>query len=203
MKIAVIGASGRAGSRIIDEALKRGHTATGIARNPEKIERRAGVVANKGDTSDPAGLAALLKGHDAVVGATRFVNTKAAHVIAAVKQAGVKRLLVVGGAGSLEVAPGVMLLTTPQFPEVAKPEATAGLEFLNALRGEKDLDWVFISPGALLSPGERTGKYRVGRDQLLKDASDKSSISMEDFAIAMVDELEKPKHHRQRFHVAY
>jgi hypothetical protein len=203
MKIAVIGASGRAGSRIIDEALKRGHTVTGIARNPEKIAARAGVTAKKGDFGHPASLATLLAGHDAVISAVRFLGANAAHLIEAVKQAGVKRLLVVGGAASLEVAPGALLLHTPQFPEVAKAEATAGLEFLKALRGEKELDWVFVSPGALLAPGERLGKYRLGKDQLLKDESGKSSISMEDFAIAMVDELEKPKHHRERFHAAY
>jgi len=203
MKIAVIGASGRAGSRIIDEALKRGHTVTGIARNPEKIAARAGVAAKKGDLNHAESLTPILKGHDAVISAARFVGANAASLIEAVRKAGVKRLLVVGGAASLEVAPGAMLLHAPTFPEVAKPEATAGFEFLKVLRGEKELDWVFVSPGALLAPGERLGKYRLGKDQLLKDESGKSSISMEDFAIAMIDELEKPKHHRQRFHVAY
>ena len=203
MKVAVIGASGRAGSRIITEALARGHQVTAIARNPEKIESRAGVVAKKGDLGHPASLAPLLKGHDAVISAVRFVGADAKHLLEAMKASGVKRLLVVGGAASLEVAPGALLLHAPTFPEVAKPEATAGFEFLKVLRGEKELDWVFVSPGALLAPGERLGKYRLGKDQLLKDESGKSSISMEDFAIAMVDELEKPKHHRQRFHVAY
>ena len=116
MKIAVIGASGRAGSRIITEALARGHQVTAIARNPEKIESRAGVVAKRGDLGHSASLAPLLKGHDAVISAVRFVGADAASLLAAVKQAGVKRLLVVGGAGSLEVAPGVMLITTPQPP---------------------------------------------------------------------------------------
>ena len=203
MKIVVIGASGRAGSRIITEALARGHQATAIARNPEKIEVRGGVTAKKGDLNHAESLAPLLKGHDAVISAARFIGANAASLIAAVKKSGVKRLLVVGGAASLEVAPGTKLLDTPTFPEAYKPEASAGLQFLNALRGEKDLDWVFVSPGALLAPGERTGKYRVGKDQLMKDASGKSWLSMEDLAIAMIDELEKPKHHRQRFHVAY
>ncbi len=203
MKVAVIGASGRAGSRIITEALARGHQVTAIARNPEKIESRAGVVAKKGDLGHPASLAPLLKGHDAVISAVRFVGADAKHLLEAMKASGVKRLLVVGGAASLEVAPGALLLHAPTFPEVAKAEATAGFEFLKVLRGEKELDWVFVSPGALLAPGERLGKYRLGKDQLLKDDSGKSSISMEDFAIAMVDELEKPKHHRERFHVAY
>jgi putative NADH-flavin reductase len=201
MKIAVIGASGRAGSRIVQEAVARGHQVTGIARNPEKIE--GGAAAKQGDLDHPAALAPLLKGHDAVISAVRFINAKAANLLDAMKRAGVKRLLVVGGASSLEVAPGVRLFDAPGFPEAARAEGSAGIEFLNGLKNERELDWVFISPGALLAPGERLGKYRVGKDQLLKDASGKSSISMEDFAIALVDELEKPRHHRERFHVAY
>jgi putative NADH-flavin reductase len=203
MKVAVIGGSGRQGSRLITELLARGHEVTAIARNPEKIEARKGVTAKKGDLAHPASVAPLLKGHDAIINAVRFHGTDARHLLEAVKKSGVKRLLVVGGAGGLEVAPGVMLITTPQFPEVAKPEATAGLEFLRVIRGEQEIDWVFLSPGALLAPGERTGKYRLGKDQLLKDESGKSWISMEDFAIAMIDELEAPKHSRTRFHAAY
>jgi putative NADH-flavin reductase len=201
MKIAIIGASGRAGSRIAKEAIVRGHRVTGIARDPEKIE--GGAVAKQGDVGHPAALASLLKGHDAVISAVRFLGMKAADLIAAVRQSGVQRWLIVGGASSLEVAPGVMLIDTPGLPEAARPEATAGVAFFKAIRNERDVDWVFLSPGALLAPGERTGKYRVGKDQLMKDASGKSWISMEDFAIAMVDELEQPKHHRERFHVAY
>jgi hypothetical protein len=203
MKIAVIGASGRAGSRIVKEAVARGHQVTAVARNAEKIEGGAGVLAKRGDVNDPATLASMLKGHDTVISAVRFIGVKAANIIDAVKRAGVKRLLVVGGASSLEVAPGVRLFDSPGFPEAARAEGGAGIEFLNALKNERELDWVFISPGGLFAPGERLGKFRVGKDQLLKDASGKSSISMEDFAIALVDELEQPKHHRERFHVAY
>jgi putative NADH-flavin reductase len=202
MKIAIIGASGRAGSRILNEAVDRGHTVTGIARSPEKIPSRAGVTAKAGDVADPAKLAPLLSGHDAVISSVRFAQSTFANVVDAAKRAGVKRLLVVGGASSLEVAPGVKLFDTPGFPEAARAEGAAGIAALDELRKERELDWVFISPGAMLAPGERTGKYRLGRDQLLKDESGKSGISMEDFAIAMVDELENHKHSRMRFHVA-
>jgi putative NADH-flavin reductase len=201
MKIAVIGASGRAGSRIAKEALARGHQVTGISRSPEKIE--GGVVAKQGDVNDPGALAPLLAGHDAVISAVRFVGFKSDKLLEAVKRSGVKRLLVVGGASSLEVAPGTRLFDTPAFPEAARAEGSAGIEFLNAIKNERELDWVFVSPGAMLAPGERLGKYRLSKDQLLKDENGKSWISMEDFAIAMVDELEQPKHRRERFHVAY
>jgi putative NADH-flavin reductase len=203
MKIAVIGASGRAGSRIAKEAAGRGHTVTGIARNPEQIEAGPRVTAVQGDVNDPASIAPLLAGHDAVITAVRFVGCSAAKVVDALKRAGVKRLLIVGGASSLEVAPGTRLFDTPGFPEAARQEGGAGIEFLSAIKNERELDWVFVSPGAMLAPGQRIGKYRLGKDQLLKDESGKSWISMEDFAIAMVDELEKPKHSRERFHVAY
>jgi putative NADH-flavin reductase len=119
-----------------------------------------------------------------------------------VQQAGVPRYLVVGGAGSLEVAPGVKLIDTPQFPAIYKAEAAAGGAFLDLLRQETSLDWTFLSPSAVFAPGERTGKFRLGRDQLL--TNDKgSSISFEDYAIALVDEIEKPVHSRQRFTVGY
>jgi uracil phosphoribosyltransferase len=123
--------------------------------------------------------------------------------VGAVKEAGVKRLIVVGGAGSLEVAPGLQLIDTPQFPDAYRPEASAGRDFLNALRAETSLDWTFLSPSALFEPGERTGKFRLGGDQLLADAAGQSRISMEDYAIALVDEIETPKHVRQRFTVGY
>ena len=123
--------------------------------------------------------------------------------MAAAKQAGVPRLLVVGGAGSLEVAPGVALVDTPQFPAAYKAEALAGRAFLDTLRGEKALDWTFISPSALFEPGERTGSFRLGGDALLSDAAGQSRITMEDFAIALADEIETPAHPRQRFTVGY
>lgn len=124
-------------------------------------------------------------------------------MIGAVKKARIPRLMVVGGAGSLEVAPGAALIDTPEFPEAYKPEGCAGIEFLKALRSEKALDWIFLSPSAEFEPGARTGTYRLGGDQLLIDAKGRSWISMEDYAIAFADELEDPKHSRQRFTVGY
>jgi putative NADH-flavin reductase len=124
-------------------------------------------------------------------------------VITATRQAGVARLLVVGGAGSLEVAPGRQLLDTPQFPEVYKPTAEGARQALQLLRGERELEWTMLSPSAVIAPGERTGKFRLGRDQLLADDSGNSKISVEDYAVAFIDELEKPAHPRQRFTVGY
>jgi putative NADH-flavin reductase len=203
MKVALIGASGNVGSRILTELLNRGHEVTGIVRHPEKLQRHDRVVVKRGDINDEAGLATLLAHHDAVISAVRFQSANPRSLIEAVKKAGVKRLLVVGGAGSLEVSPGVQLVDTPDFPEAYKPEALAGRDFLNILRGEQELDWTFLSPSALFVPGERTGKFRLGTDRLLVNANGESRISMEDYAIALVDELETPRHSRQRFTVAY
>lgn len=202
MKIAVLGASGRAGSRIVAEALRRGHEVTGIARDAGKLASAERLTLRNGDALSP-GLAGLLRGHDVVVSSMRFASIPAAAVLGAVKEAGVKRLIVVGGAGSLEVAPGLQLIDTPQFPDAYRPEASAGRDFLNALRAETSLDWTFLSPSALFEPGERTGKFRLGGDQLLADAAGQSRISMDDYAIALVDEIEAPKHVRQRFTVGY
>ncbi|BCG96497.1 NAD(P)-dependent oxidoreductase [Mesorhizobium sp. 131-2-1] len=202
MKIALIGASGQAGSRILKELSDRGHTITAIARNPDKIAKLPGVTAKKGDVFDEEGLAALIKGHDAVVSAVHFTASDPDTLIAAVRASGVKRYLVVGGAGSLEVAPGKRLVDTPEFPAIYKAEAQKGGDFLDTLRTVGDLDWTFLSPSALFTAGERTGTFRLGKDTLL--ASDKgSSISFEDYAIVMTDEIETPRHIRQRFTVGY
>ncbi len=203
MKVALIGVSGHVGSRLLAEMLERGHSVTGIARDTSKVASRPGLVLENGDGTRPEQLAPLLAGHDVVVSATRFQTSDPAALIAAVKQAGVPRLMVVGGASTLEVAPGEMLLDTPGFPDAYKPEAEAGRRFLEALRAEKDLNWTFLSPSAEFVPGERTGKFRLGRNQLLSDAKGESWISMEDYAIAFVDEMENPKHPRQRFTVGY
>lgn len=201
-KIALIGASGNAGSRILKELSDRGHKVTAIARNPEKIATLPGVVAVRGDVFDKDGLAALLAGHDAVISAVHFTASDPQRLIDAVRQSGVKRYLVVGGAGSLEVAPGVRLVTTPEFPAIYKAEASKGADFLDLLKTVDDLDWTFLSPSALFVPGERTGNFRLGKDQLLSNANG-SSISFEDYAIALVDEIEKPAHIRERFTVGY
>ena len=202
MKVALIGASGNAGSRILAELVRRGHAVTGIARHPEKIAAGPGVTAKKGDVFDKDGLATLLRGNDVVISSVHFTASDPKILIEAVRASGAKRYFVVGGAGSLEVAPGVKLIDTPEFPAIYKEEASKGAEFLDLLRKEKELDWTYISPSALFAPGERTGKFRLAKDQLL--VNDKgSSISFEDYAIALVDELEKPAHSRQRFTVGY
>lgn len=203
MNIAVIGATGNAGSRIVDELLRRGHSVTGIARNPDKLAGRPGVTPKRGDVFDRPSLARLIEGHDAVVSAVHFLASDPALLIAAVKDARVPRYLVVGGAGSLEVAPGVTLVSTPNFPPQYKAEAEKGGVFLGLLRQEKELNWTFLSPSALLIPGARTGTFRLGTDQLLTAADGKSSISLEDYAVALVDEIEKPAHIRRRFTVGY
>ncbi|MNT04016.1 NmrA-like family protein [compost metagenome] len=203
MKIAIIGATGRVGTRLIDEPLRRGHQVTAIARQASSLPAREGVTARNVDATDSAALSAALLGHDVVISTARFAQLNAQQVISAVRHAGVPRLLVVGGAGSLYVAPGVQLVDTPEFPEAYKAEALAGRDFLNALRGERQIDWTFLSPSALFEPGERTGKFRIGEENLLSDAARKSWISMEDYAIAMLDEIEKPAHSRQRFTVGY
>jgi hypothetical protein len=203
MKIALLGISGRVGSRLAEELLKRGHTLTGIARNVANIEEKPGLCLKEADANQSEALAPLLAGHDVVISSTNFAFADPLAVIGAVKKAGAPRLMVVGGAGSLEVAPGMMLLDSPEFPDAYKPEAIGGIEFLKALNSEKELDWTFLSPAAEFDPGERTGRYRLGTDQLLIDAQGRSWISMEDYAIAFVDELEEPKHSRQRFAVGY
>jgi uncharacterized protein len=200
--IALIGASGRAGSRILKELSERGHAVTAIARNPEKIAPLPKVTTKKGDAWDKNGLAALLRGHDAVVSAVHFSASDAQTLIGAVRVSGVKRYLVVGGAGSLEVAPGKRLIDQPDFPAAYKAEAAKGAEFLDVLKNEKELDWTFLSPSALFDEGKRTGKFRLGKDTLLTNDQG-SSISFEDYAIALVDEIEKPAHSRQRFTVGY
>jgi hypothetical protein len=203
MKIALIGATGFIGSRLLAELTSRGHQVTAIVRNPEKVPQGAGITAKNGDVYDKDGLAALLAGHDAVISAVHFSASDPATLLAAVKQSGVARYLVVGGAGSLEVAPGVKLFDTKEFPALYLDEARKGGAYLDLLKGEGDLDWTFLSPSALIEPGERTGKFRLGKDQLLVDDNGQSRISAEDYAIALADELEKPAHSRQRFTIGY
>lgn len=201
-KIALIGASGNAGSRILKELSDRGHHVTAIVRNPEKIASLPNVVAKEGDVFDQAGLSELLKGHDAVISSVHFTASDPATLIEAVRASGVQRYLVVGGAGSLEIAPGQRVVDLPDFPAAYKAEATKGAEFLDRLKQEKQLDWTFLSPSAEFVPGERTGKFRIGKDNLLSN-DEGSRISFEDYAIALVDEIEKPQHSRQRFTVGY
>ena len=203
-RIALLGITGRAGSRIASELLARGHRVTGIARNTSDTQAQAGLTLQSADASRADAIAPLLQGHDVVVSATRFDGGPTADVLlAAVREAGVRRLLVVGGAGSLEVAPGQLLVDSPSIPDHVKPESRAGVVFLDILRREQGLDWTFLSPAGMFVAGERTGKFRLGGDQLLKDANGDSRISYEDYAVAMVDELERPTHSCHRFTLAY
>jgi putative NADH-flavin reductase len=164
---------------------------------------RPGLTLTQGDVRDEAGLAQLLTGQDAAIHSVRFLDTNARSAIGAAKKSCVKRFLVVGGAGSLEVAPGSALVDTPNFPPAYKPEASGGRDFLNNLKSERELDWTFLSPSVFFSPGERTGKFRLGKDLVLTGADGQSKISMEDYAIALADEVEHPQHRRQRFTVGY
>ena len=203
MKIAVVGASGNTGSRIVAELARRGHAITAIARRPDKIAKLPNVTATRGDVDDQPSLTRLFSGHDIAISSVHFLDSDPVKLIAAARDSKVGRYLVVGGAGSLEVAPGVRLVTTPGFPVQYKAEAEKGAAFLDLLARENALNWTFLSPSALLLAGERTGKFRLGTDQLLTGEGGKSWISFEDFAVALADEIEQPAHIRQRFTVGY
>lgn len=202
MKITVLGASGRAGSEITKELASRGHSVTAVARKPDAIPTGANITVVQGDASDATVLAELITGSDAVVSALHF-DVSAATLLSALKAAGVPRLLVTGGAGSLEVAPGVRLIDSPDFPEEFRPYALPGIAFLDDLRGETEIDWTFFSPAALIEEGPRLGQFRLGTDQLITDDKGDSRISFADYAIAMADEVEQHKHPRGRFTAAY
>ena len=203
MKVAIIGGTGRAGTEISAELARRGHQVTAISRHPENAVDAAGVTAVAGDVQHPDALVEAIRGHDVVVSAVMFSDTDPASLVGVVRESAVPRYLVVGGAGSLEVAPGVALITTPEFPEAYKAEAGKGADFLTYLRGVDDIDWTFLSPSAYFFVGERKGSFRLGKDALLVDADGNSSISYADYAIALVDEIEQPKHGRARFTVGY
>ncbi|KAF2390505.1 NAD(P)-dependent oxidoreductase [Pseudomonas frederiksbergensis] len=202
-KIAIIGATGRAGSQLLEEALRRGHSVTAIARDTSKIGQRAGVVSKNVDALDAEALQSAVAGLDVVISAAHFATLPASAVIGPVKKAGVKRLLVVGGAGSLLLPNGGRVIDSEGFPEEYKAEASAGALFLENLRKEQELDWTFVSPSAEFVEGERTGKFRIGKDDLLVSAQGRSWITFADYAIALLDEVEAPKHSRQRFAVGY
>ena len=202
-KIAIIGATGRAGSQLLEEALRRGHSVTAIARNTDKLAVRPGVSVKQVDALDAEALQQAISGSDVVISAAHFATLPASAVIGPVKKAGVKRLLVVGGAGSLLLLGGTRVIDSKGFPEAYKAEASAGATFLEALRQEQELDWTFLSPSAEFVETERTGTFRLGQDDLLVSREGRSWISFADFAIAMIDEVETPKHSRQRFTVGY
>lgn len=202
MKIALFGAGGMIGQRIAAEARSRGHSVTALGRSD--------------DVTDAETVAAAVAGHDAVVSAvgpgsgpaaqpSGLLSTAAHALLSGLTQAGVRRLVVVGGAGSLEIAPGKQLVDQPDFPAAWRPVALAHRDALEIYRRAQgpELDWTYVSPAALIAPGVRTGRYRVGGDRLLVDEKGQSRISAEDFAVAIVDELESPKGVRKRITVAY
>lgn len=212
MNIALIGATGFIGSGLLAEALSRGHRVTALVTHPEKLEARDGLTPVGTDVLDEGRLATQLAGHEAVISAFSghaqddvrgYYGRGIASIIGATKRAGVPRLLVVGGAGSLEVAPGVQLVDTPEFPAQWKATALGARDTLDRLRNESSLDWTLLSPAAMIAPGERTGTFRIGGDKLLVDADGQSRISVQDYAVAMLDELEQPAHSGRRFSVAY
>jgi putative NADH-flavin reductase len=198
MKVVLIGASGKVGQRLVAELTGRGHQVTGIARQPVAT----GVPMVVADANDRAALAEAIRGSDALMVAGRFVSMDAATILGALGDAHVPRLLVVGGAGSLFIAPGMQLVDAPGMPAEFLPEVRGGKAFLETLQAS-DVDWTFLSPAAQFGPGERTGVYRLGGDDLMRDAEGNSRISYEDLAKALVDELEAPQHSRQRFSIAY
>jgi uncharacterized protein len=211
MRLVIFGASGLLGTRLVSEALARGHQLTAVARDVARIDDRGGQVATAAaDVTDPGSVAAVAGGHDAALSAVtqhdrpEMLVDAARGLLAGLSTAGVRRLVVAGGAGSLLVASGQRLMDTEGFHEEWKPEAIAAAAALDVFRqADTDVEWSYVSPGALLAPGERTGHYRLGGDELLVDEHGKSAISMEDFAIAMLDEAEAAKHPRQRFTAAH
>ena len=203
MKIAVLGATGNVGAKVTGEAQGRGHQVTAIARNTDKVEAKSGVTAKVLDITDSAGLTAAVAGHDAVVITLKHQTFDVLAALDAIKAAGVKRVLIVGGAASLKNKDGIRLIDQPGFPDFIKVEAAPAAVALDNIRKITDLDWSFISPSMILGPGERVGKFRLGLDDLLVDANGDSKISYDDLAVAIVDELEQNKHIRQRFTAGY
>ncbi|MFL5605295.1 MAG: NAD(P)-dependent oxidoreductase [Gemmatimonadaceae bacterium] len=216
MKIVLFGATGNIGQRISAEALRRGHQVVGVVRDPARVQSPdPRVTLAQGDATDAGSVARVSRGADAIVSAISprpnarglpapSLATAARALLEGARNANVKRLLVVGGAGSLELAPGKRLMDAPGFPDAYKAEAKEGADSLDVYRAEGDgVDWTFLSPAAEIHPGERTGRYRTTGDRFLADDKGKSSISYEDYAVALLDELERPKHAGQRFGVAY
>ena len=207
MKIAVLGASGRAGSEIIKELSARGHEVVAVARHPEKIAALPGVTALEGDAQEPEAVAPLVAGCDAVVSALTF-DVTADKVLAIMHQSCVSRLLVTGGAASLKDENDVRLIDGPDFPPIWRGGAQMGIDFFYALKEDapsiaSGVDWVFFSPAFNIFEGPRLGKFRLGKEHLIKDADGESKISFADYAIAMVDEVENHAHSRERFTIGY
>jgi hypothetical protein len=203
MRVALIGATGNAGSRILAELAQRGHQVTAIVRHPGKVPLLNGVTAKECDVSRSVDLVPMLRDHDVVISSLHFLDGQVDNLVDAVRRASVPRYVVVGGAGSLENANGERLIDAGGVPEPYKAESRAGCIFLDLLRQTNDLDWTFISPSAEFVAGKRTGVFRLGADTALRDANGRSWISYEDYAVALVDEIEQPRHSRRRFTVGY
>lgn len=209
MKVALFGATGNSGSRLLQELLSRGHQVTAVARDVGKLSGSSAHRVKQDDLGDSRRIADTIQGVDAVISAYAPPADATDELIAvtqrqvdAVRRAGVGRLLVVGGAGGLEVAPGVSLIESGHLPEPYLPIARSHVKALEVLQAS-DINWTYLAPAALFQPGERTGTFRLGRDELVTDAQGESRISMEDYAIALVDELEQGAHQRKRFSIGY
>ena len=213
--VALIGASGFVGTAILNELLMRGHQVTAIVRNPEKINaENPHLQVVKADVADTETLVKICQGKDALISAYNpgwtnpNIYEETLHnyplILQAAKQAQVGRLLCVGGAGTLFCAPGLRVVDSGVIPDaIMGGVRSLGEFYLNTLMNEKDIDWVFFSPAGTLEPGERTGQFRLGKDDLIVDENGNSHISVEDYAVAMIDELENPAHHYERFTIGY
>ena len=213
--VTLIGASGFVGTAILNELLARGHRVTAVVRNPGKIGIKSpSLTVVQADVTDPSALVAACKGRDAVISAYNpgwtnpniYEETLRNYplILEAVRQSGVRRLLCVGGAGTLFCAPGLRVVDSGVIPDaIMGGVRSLGEFYLNTLMNEKEIDWIFFSPAGTLEPGKRTGKFRLGKDDLIVDENGNSHISVKDYAVAMVDELENPKHHYERFTIGY
>ncbi|GIO86926.1 3-beta hydroxysteroid dehydrogenase [Paenibacillus faecis] len=210
MKIAIFGSTGTIGKAILEEALRRGHEVTAVVRDPGKLTAgREGLQVRTGDILMPDSISAAVKDCDVVISAygPRFgeesqLSEATRSLIEGVRNGGVRRLIAVGGAGGLEAAPGMKLMETPEFPEEILPLARAHEDAYHIYR-DSDIVWTVLSPAAIIEPGKRTGQFRIGMNQLVVDERDQSRISVEDYAVAMLDEAEDPQFVQARFTVAY
>lgn len=209
MNVVLFGATGKSGSRLLQELVSRGHHVTASARDVRKLSGSPAQAVKEDDLSDADRIANTIAGADAVISAyappaddTDQLIGATERLVEAVGKAGVDRLLMVGGAGGLEVAPGVSLIASGHLPAAWLPIATSHVKVLDVLR-QSDVDWTYVAPAAYFEPGERRGTFRVGTNELIADAKGESRISMEDYAIALVDELESGANRRKRISVGY
>lgn len=201
--IALIGATGNIGGRVLEEALARKHTVTAITRDPRKLSAREGMTVRAASTTDPAVLSKVLAGHDVVVVSVKWNENDVDRVIDTVRKSGVKRVLFVVGAGSLLRKDGRTHFEHMAEKGIQPPTSKPAMLALEAIRKIADLDWTAISPPATIPAGKRTGKFKLGLDKFIENSKGESRISREDFAVAILNEIEKPKHIRKRFTAAY